>query len=53
MGCDADLVAWIERHAGIPVCNQPRPTGIDEEEGSRSPADGLYLLLAQLLNRLT
>ena len=52
IGCNADLVAWIERHAGIPVCNQPLSTGVDEEEGGRSPVDGRYLLLAQLMNRL-
>ncbi len=44
-GCDAAHMAWLERHAGIPVCGNP---DVDEDPA----ADCRYLLLVQLRNRL-
>lgn len=49
VGCTADLIAWLERHADIPVCDQPQSTN----GGARSTVDCRYLLLAQLVNKLS
>jgi ornithine carbamoyltransferase len=52
LGCDPRYITWLERQSGIPVCGRFEPDANGVAKPDRGAADRLYLLLAQLLEKL-